>query len=439
MGHRLYPDVDRALAQLERHHPRQVVTIHADTSALQAAFGQLRSIEPPASRLAYPLTFSAVGRTIAEASRSRAAAAGPRLEWPASPSSNQVTEKLIRDLIPALAAADGQHLTVRTVAAQEMPGLLRRKLVEESAEAAAADGQHLVEELADVLEVVRALAAVHDFEVADVERARVAKLSARGGFERGVVLEGAPTVVPAADRAALRNRIRRAIARQFLDETGSGRSVEELDDAEFGTLADAVLSVLPAPADRAPETPQPETRVELQVWPLQRVLTEVCCGSQDWTWEEEWADLARRHAETGYLDRLEEQIRANGITMPVLIGSDGRLWDGHHRLCIAVRLGIGYVPVEITQTASEEPGSGVLVQLTDAELHARFAHPAYEYRTTEGPRKQWDNAGVPPADDNGDPDPTWERNTDAGRDGWERWDHTEESYWRRPLPQEPGR
>ncbi|MFJ4365088.1 hypothetical protein ACIP4S_13145 [Streptomyces chartreusis] len=72
---------------------------------------------------------------------------------------------------------------------------------------------------------------------------------------------------------------------------------------------------------------------------------------------------------------------------------------------------------------------------TDAELHARFAHPAYEYRTTQGPRKQWDDAGTPPADDKGDPDPTWERNTDAGRDGWERFDYTEESYWRRPLPE----
>lgn len=72
---------------------------------------------------------------------------------------------------------------------------------------------------------------------------------------------------------------------------------------------------------------------------------------------------------------------------------------------------------------------------TDAQMHARFAHPAYEYRTTEGPRKQWDNAEVPPADDNGDPDPTWERNTDAGRNGWERWDYTEESYWRRLLPE----
>jgi hypothetical protein len=83
-----------------------------------------------------------------------------------------------------------------------------------------------------------------------------------------------------------------------------------------------------------------------QVWPLARVLAEVRCGSQDWTWDEEWADLDQRHAETGYLDKLEQDIRANGITAPVLIGTDGRLWDGHHRLRIAVRLGIGYVPVE---------------------------------------------------------------------------------------------
>lgn len=72
---------------------------------------------------------------------------------------------------------------------------------------------------------------------------------------------------------------------------------------------------------------------------------------------------------------------------------------------------------------------------TDAELHARFAHPAYEYRTTEGPRKQWDYADVPPSNEEGEPDPTWERNTDAGRDGWERLDYTEESYWRRRLPE----
>ena len=93
----------------------------------------------------------------------------------------------------------------------------------------------------------------------------------------------------------------------------------------------------------------------VQEWPLARVLAEVRCGSQDWPWEDEWADLARRHAATGYLETLEQLIRENGITMPVLIGSDGRLWDGHHRLCIAVRLGIENVPVEIVPAATPAP------------------------------------------------------------------------------------
>lgn len=74
---------------------------------------------------------------------------------------------------------------------------------------------------------------------------------------------------------------------------------------------------------------------------------------------------------------------------------------------------------------------------SDADLHARRAHPAWEYATTEGPRKQWDDADVPPVDEAGEPDPTWERNVDAGRDGWERWDYTEESYWRRLRPDGP--
>ncbi|WP_333758025.1 hypothetical protein [Streptomyces sp. ISBFB 2968] len=73
--------------------------------------------------------------------------------------------------------------------------------------------------------------------------------------------------------------------------------------------------------------------------------------------------------------------------------------------------------------------------MSNAELHAEMRHPEFQYRATEGPRKQWDNVDVPPADNNGDPDPTWERNTDAGRDGWDRFDYTEESYWRRRKTQ----
>lgn len=87
----------------------------------------------------------------------------------------------------------------------------------------------------------------------------------------------------------------------------------------------------------------------------------------------------------------------------------------------------------------EPPLDDDLEPATDAELHALESHPAYEYRTTTGPRKQWADADVPPcgADGEPEPEPGWERNVDAGRDGWERWDYTEESYWRRLRPDGP--
>lgn len=65
----------------------------------------------------------------------------------------------------------------------------------------------------------------------------------------------------------------------------------------------------------------------------------------------------------------------------------------------------------------------------DSELHFRSSHPAYEYRTTEGQRKAWDDADEPPEGEG------WERNTDSGRDGWDRFDFHEESYWRRLKPE----
>lgn len=83
-----------------------------------------------------------------------------------------------------------------------------------------------------------------------------------------------------------------------------------------------------------------------QVWPLARVLEKVRCGSDDWSWEEEWAWLDANDAEA--LARLEAEIGCEGMYRPLLIGNDGRLWDGHHRLRIAVRLGTAYVPVELT-------------------------------------------------------------------------------------------
>lgn len=69
--------------------------------------------------------------------------------------------------------------------------------------------------------------------------------------------------------------------------------------------------------------------------------------------------------------------------------------------------------------------------MDDAELHANLTHPGYEYATTSGPRKAWYGEGDPPEGDG------WERNTDRGDFGWERFDFHEESYWRRRLTGQP--
>lgn len=56
--------------------------------------------------------------------------------------------------------------------------------------------------------------------------------------------------------------------------------------------------------------------------------------------------------------------------------------------------------------------------------HARCVHPEYEYDTTETGRKTSEE-GHPPEGHG------WERNVDKGDDGWERFEYTEEHYWRR--------
>jgi len=68
----------------------------------------------------------------------------------------------------------------------------------------------------------------------------------------------------------------------------------------------------------------------------------------------------------------------------------------------------------------------------DTELHADMIHPEWEYTVTEGPRKQWMDEDTPP-DGEG-----WERNVDAGDNGWERFDYHEEAYWRRRRPEGGG-
>ena len=69
---------------------------------------------------------------------------------------------------------------------------------------------------------------------------------------------------------------------------------------------------------------------------------------------------------------------------------------------------------------------GHYIAKLEAVLHARFAHPDFEYEVTHGPR--WD---MHPPEGEG-----WELNTDFEDNGWCRFDYHEEAYWRRRKPEE---
>lgn len=99
-----------------------------------------------------------------------------------------MSEKLIRDGVPAKMKAQGLRPNLRSLEDGEINVLLRKKLVEEAHEAALAEERSLGEELADVLEVVLCLAEYHGISPADLEAIRRSKLTRVGGFEAGVVL-----------------------------------------------------------------------------------------------------------------------------------------------------------------------------------------------------------------------------------------------------------
>ena len=98
-------------------------------------------------------------------------------------------DKLVRDRIPAILAARHIEAEVRQASHEERWPRLRAKLSEEVAEFDLAQSPtERTEELADVLEVVLALAAADGVSAGDLERVRAVKAMARGGFVDGWIL-----------------------------------------------------------------------------------------------------------------------------------------------------------------------------------------------------------------------------------------------------------
>lgn len=60
-------------------------------------------------------------------------------------------------------------------------------------------------------------------------------------------------------------------------------------------------------------------------------------------WDVEFAFLRSEHKER--LAEIRFTAWHEGIREPIQLGNDGRVWEGHHRLCVAIDLGLGSVPV----------------------------------------------------------------------------------------------
>ena len=93
-------------------------------------------------------------------------------------------QKLVRDRLPAMMRAEGLRVFERKLDEPAFLAALKEKLVEEAEEVRAASSvTELLEELADVAEVVVALRAACGFSAEELEARRLAKRAARGGFE----------------------------------------------------------------------------------------------------------------------------------------------------------------------------------------------------------------------------------------------------------------
>jgi predicted house-cleaning noncanonical NTP pyrophosphatase (MazG superfamily) len=101
-----------------------------------------------------------------------------------------MTVKLVRDKIPDIMREQGRAFEVEELYGVELDAMLRAKLVEESREAFFATLRtELLEELADLSEVIDAMLKHHGLTNGDLESAMRAKREARGAFDMGYVVD----------------------------------------------------------------------------------------------------------------------------------------------------------------------------------------------------------------------------------------------------------
>lgn|SRR5690625_4261872 len=100
-----------------------------------------------------------------------------------------VYNKLVRDRIPEIIEKDGKKCTTKVLDNETYVKELKKKVYEEFKEYEETENDSdAIEELADVLELIHALAKTHQSTIDEVERIRAKKAKKRGGFHEKIFL-----------------------------------------------------------------------------------------------------------------------------------------------------------------------------------------------------------------------------------------------------------
>ncbi len=99
---------------------------------------------------------------------------------------NKIYYKLVRDRIPEIIEQSGRPCTTKILTDTEYLHMLEVKLDEELAEY---HKDQNIEELADLLEVIRAVVIARGYTLEDLEKIRAEKARLRGGFEKKILLK----------------------------------------------------------------------------------------------------------------------------------------------------------------------------------------------------------------------------------------------------------
>lgn len=93
--------------------------------------------------------------------------------------------KLVRDRIPEIIEASGRNCRTEILSTESYLVMLDQKLNEELGEYQESKS---MEEIADLLEVIRAVVKARGSSMEEVERIRCEKAEKRGGFEKRILL-----------------------------------------------------------------------------------------------------------------------------------------------------------------------------------------------------------------------------------------------------------